>query len=461
MDKDSALALFIGDAIKFVEIFKEPIARSAAHIYISALPFAPPHSLVSQHYLPQYPHTLVVKGGPQTWDQVKAVSVKRACLSLDGTRIAAVFDDKTLCIYDTTTGEVILPPFEVDENPSSVIFSQDGKLVASGGRALRLWNVQTGEEVECFNINVYSLAFSPDGTCIAAGCAGRYIDREGRHGRHGSYNIRVINLELAKTFCFPTNVFITSGGECIQLLKGEVSPSPFEGHVDRVISVTYSPDGRQIASSSYDSTVRVWDVLTGSRRDFNVGPRLIRCVAFSPDGTQIAADIGLFNLSERFFTPHTFGDKVISIAFSSDGRFIALGSSDAACRIWDTSSHQTIIQFVGHTNDVHSLAFFPDGKQIMSASKDGTIRIWNVELLKEREEIYGWQTERKDDGSWILGPEKEHLFWTPVPFRHTRNTLVIGKCLTIDFSNFVHGDEWVKCREPLVEQKDKRVRKGW
>ena len=77
----------------------------------------------------------------------------------------------------------------------------------------------------------------------------------------------------------------------------------------------------------------------------------------------------------------------------------------------------------------------------MSASKDGTIRVWNVELLEERGEMDGWRMERRDDGCWVLGAEGERLFWTPVPFRHTRNTLVIGKCSMIDFSNFVHGDE--------------------
>ena len=48
-------------------ISEELMTSNVAHIYISALPLAPSHSLVSQHYLPQYPHTLVVKAGPQTW----------------------------------------------------------------------------------------------------------------------------------------------------------------------------------------------------------------------------------------------------------------------------------------------------------------------------------------------------------------------------------------------------------
>ena len=70
-----------------------------------------------------------MKGGPQIWDELEdePVSVTRAFISLDGTRVAAVFADKTLCIYDTTTGEATqaLLPFEVDENPRTVVFSPD------------------------------------------------------------------------------------------------------------------------------------------------------------------------------------------------------------------------------------------------------------------------------------------------------------------------------------------------
>jgi WD40 repeat protein len=375
-----------------------------------------------------------VEGGPEIWDEEEPVSVKRACLSLDGTCIAAIFDDGTLCIYDTT-GEAIRPPFKVDKYPRSVIFSRDGKLVATGGyNTLQLWNVQTGEEVERFDIDVYSLALSPDGTCIAAGCAGT----GSRNDVDGSYNIRVINLELAEI----PHPYVPPG---IKLLKGEVSPSPFEGHKGQVNSVTYSPDGKQIASCSCDGTVRVWDVSTGERRTFDIKSDWMYSVSFSPDGTQIAADITLINLSTGSLTRLRVGVSIS--AFSADGRFIASGTS-AACHIWDATTHQSIVQLVGHAGSVDSLAFFPDGKQIMSASNDGTIRVWDVDLLEERGEMDRWQVYQYV-GYWILGPEGEHLFCTPLPFRHTRNTLVIGKCPKIDISNFVHGDEWVKCREPL------------
>ena len=387
-----------------------------------------------------------MKGGPQTWDepQEEPISIVRACISLDGTRIAAVYADKTFCIYNTT-GEGFL--LKLDEEPRSMIFSPDGNLVAFGGQALRLWNLEMGEEVESFDIDVYSLAFSLDGIYIAAGCegsGGRYLKRDGR----GSYNIRVIKFggltKISHPPGHPPYIFTSPGGERIKLLKGEVPHSPFEGHANQVNSVAYSRDGRQIASCS-DSTVRVWDVSTGSTtRRLSSDSSSIRCIAFLPGGTgKIVTNTGL--LDNGCFI-HAFSLEVNSIAFSPNGRFIALASG-VACQIWDTSTHRTTVRLVGHTDDVHFLSFFPDGQQIMSASKDGSIRIWDANTGIQLEHV--WQRDWDVGGFWILRPEGGYLFWTPFPFRHAKNTLVIGDCPKIEFSKFVHGDEWVKCREPL------------
>ena len=407
-----------------------------------------------------------MKGGPQTWDELdeKSVGIKIACISLDGARIAAVFADKTLCTYDTTTGKAILPPFKVDEYPRSMIFSRNGKLIASGGQALRLWNVKTGEKVQSFDINVYSLALSPDGTCIAAGCEGMGIPFFGeREDSDSSYNIRVINLELAK-IPHPPHLFMLrqSGSGRIMRLNGEVLPSPFEGHRNQVNSVAYSADGKLIASSSNDPTVRVWDISTGLRRTFEAHSNWIRSVAFSPDGTQIILDTGLINLSTGSFTRHTFGNTeqaFFSFAFLADDRFLVSGPFRASCQLWDSKGHQNIVQILGHTDDVTSVAFFPDGKQLMSASMDGTIRVWDIDLLEEGGEMVGWLIDLNEDKHWNLGPEKEHILWTPLPIQHPRNTVVMGRCLEVDFTNFVHGDEWWKCGEPL-QRKEQRVHKG-
>ena len=252
-----------------------------------------------------------------------------------------------------------------------MVFSPDRKLAASGGQALRLWNVQTGEEVESFNIRVYSLAFSPDGTCIAAGCQGKNYPQEmSRSDGRGSYNIRVINLESANASYFHAHMSIPSGGKVMELLKGEVPPSPFEGHKFNVVSVAYSPDGKQIASSSDDRIVRVWDVSTGESRTFNAPPgtKWTSPVTFFADGTKLVLGTSLINLSTGSFTLNAFHPIASSMAFSADGRFLASGSFNMDFRIRDASTRQTIAQLIGHTGDVSSVDFFPDGKQIMSAS---------------------------------------------------------------------------------------------
>ena len=453
-DENSTLVLFIGDAIKFVKIFEQSISFHPSHIYISALPLAPSDSLVSKHYLPQYPHTLSVRKGPRTWDELQEnpIIVNKACISLDGRLIAAVFDDGTLHIYNIT-GESIRTIELFESHPSAVIFSRDGGLVASGGQALRLWNVQTGVEVEGFPIEVFSLALSPDRNCIAVGCGesgGKQLTQKG-DGK-GCCNIRVINLNALKSYVPPL-----TGKVEVTRFNGEVSSSPFEGHERRVYNVAYSPNGKRLVSTSDDMTLRVWDVLTGERIMIKstTPPNWTsrNSVTFSPDGTQLAVDKRLFNLSTNSIAHHVPGNTVQpvnSLAFSGDGKFLASGIRTAACQIWDVSSQRTIIKLIGHTGDIDSLAFFADDKKMMSASKDGTIRVWKVESLEEGGKMDGWRMDNEVKArGWIRGPEKEYIFWTPLPFRHMRNTLVIGECLGIDFSNFVHGDEWWKCREPL------------
>jgi len=127
---------------------------------------------------------------------------------------------------------------------------------------------------------------------------------------------------------------------------------------------------------------------------------------------------------------------------------------------------------MGHTNCVISVAFFPDRKRILSASWNGTFRIWDIESLlkgksgemdrwKVEETMHEWETGEEMDcgtsgralGNWIVGLEGERIFWTPkaLPFRHPRNTPIVGKCIELDFSHFVHGDEWVRCEEPLTD----------
>ena len=116
------------------------------------------------------------------------------------------------------------------------------------------------------------------------------------------------------------------------------------GHTSPVTSITFSPDGRTLASGSEDGTIRLWDVVTGA--------------------------------PQRTLTGHT--DWVLSVAFSPDGRTLASGSDDQTVRLWDGVTGASQRTLTGHTDWVYSVAFSPDGRTLASGSGDGTTLLWDI-----------------------------------------------------------------------------------
>ncbi len=159
-----------------------------------------------------------------------------------------------------------------------------------------------------------------------------------------------------------------------------------EGHRDAVSSVSFSPDGKTIASGSWDYTIRLWNASTGETIRTLTGHRgSVRSVSFSPDGQILASGsyddtIRLWNASTgntiRTLSGHR--STVLSVSFSPDGQILASGSSDDTIRLWNALTGDTIRTLSGHRDSVYSVSFSPDGQILTSGSWDDTIRLWDV-----------------------------------------------------------------------------------
>ena len=173
-----------------------------------------------------------------------------------------------------------------------------------------------------------------------------------------------------------------------QAVSGVRERNRLEGHTSWVRSVSFSPDGKRLASGSHDKTIKLWNLATGNQISTLKGHTLwVNSVSFSPDGKTLASasddnTIKLWNLATgkeiSTLTGHT--SWVNSVSFSPDGKTLASGSYDNTIKVWNLATGEHITTLTGHTSSVNSVSFSPDGKTLASGSHDNTIKVWNLDL---------------------------------------------------------------------------------
>ncbi|MFG2211295.1 AAA family ATPase [Streptomyces sp. NPDC048638] len=173
--------------------------------------------------------------------------------------------------------------------------------------------------------------------------------------------------------------------------------TPLLGHTGAVYLTSFSPDGRLLATASYDRTVRLWDV-SDPKRPEPLGKPLtghtswVSTAVFSPDGRTLASasDDGTIRLWDVRDPRHPqplgpplagHDGTVYLVAFSPDGRTLAAADEDRTVRLWDVRDpHRPKGRgaLTGHTAAVRSVAFSPDGRTLAAGGDDSTIRLWHV-----------------------------------------------------------------------------------
>ena len=136
------------------------------------------------------------------------------------------------------------------------------------------------------------------------------------------------------------------------------------GYSDWARSVSFSPDGTKVASGSYDNTVKLWDVTSGSElRTFEGHSNWVRSVSFSPDGTKVASgsypEVKLWDVTsgECLQTLEGHSYAVESVSFSPDGTKVASGSVDKTVKLWDVTSGECLQTLEGHSSDAQCVVF--------------------------------------------------------------------------------------------------------
>ena len=169
-------------------------------------------------------------------------------------------------------------------------------------------------------------------------------------------------------------------------------------------TVTYSPDGKRIATASQDKTAKVWDAKTGKLLMTLKGHTdSVNGIVYSPDGKRIAttsddhtAKVWDATTGEALLTFSGHTNVVKRIAFSPDGTRLVTTSVDKTAKVWDALTGEELLTFSGHTNQVLDVAFNRDGKRIATCSSDG-IKIWDSRSGKELLAL------SLEDGQWIVG----------------------------------------------------------
>jgi serine/threonine protein kinase len=281
--------------------------------------------------------------------------VKAVAWSPDGTRIASGSADKTVQVWDATTGDHVVTYSGHSAEVKAVAWSpRDGQHIASGGldTTVQVWDAITGSTILTYTGHsqvVRTVAWSPNGTRIASASEDKTVQ-----------------------------VWDAITGSTILT---------YRGHSDKVITVAWSPDGTRIASASFDGTVQVWNSTTGGNPLIYHGHHgSVRAVAWAPDGQHLASGgadttVQVWDATSGQLI-HTYSghrQDVQAVAWSPDGTRIASASFDTTVKVWDAATGRNDYTYTHHSNQIWAVAWSPhDGQRIASGSIDSTVQVWQA-----------------------------------------------------------------------------------
>ncbi len=321
-------------------------------------------------------------------------------ISLDSQTLVTGGEDGHLKFWDRT-GKLLLDIPAHEASVNQVAISPNGLILATASEdhSIKLWEATSGRllnELKDYQTPVYGLAFSPNGRLLAS--------------TSENQTIKLWPLN-------PDGSLDIDPGQTT-----EESPAMvLEGHQDRVLQVKFSPDGRQLASTSLDNTVKLWTssgTLVTTLKGHDAGTW---SVDFSPDGQILASSsddttVRLWRLDKIPQTLHGYEGPVTNLAINQ--RTVAAGSWDKTIRLWNWRGNlKSVLE--GHTDRIWQVAFSPDGQTLASASWDQTVKLWRPEgtllhtLRGHRDRVWGVTFSPEGDEIASASWDQTIKLWRP------------------------------------------------
>lgn len=209
--------------------------------------------------------------------------------------------------------------------------------------------------------------------------------------QHGDGQVNRLAITPDKRF------LAAAGAKSIKLFDiRSNNPNPtlsFDDHNGNVTAVAIQADGKWMASSSEDGTVKVWDLRTGHvQRNYRHGCPVNDVVIHPNQGELISCDndgnVRIWDLSENTCTHQLIPEAdvpVRSISVASDGTMLVAGNNKGNCYVWrmtntkDVTALHPITKFRSHGKHITKVLLSPDVKHLATCSADYTARIWSTE----------------------------------------------------------------------------------